>query len=107
MRGGTTNKAVRSIDRMEEEFFLTAFQSAVFNTVLDARLIEGALGTLTEGDLAFKHDNRAVFLVGPEDLGPTLTDRAVRFDISPSGPMWGPEMMRAAGAVDAAEVAAR
>jgi tRNA pseudouridine13 synthase len=106
MRGGTAQKALHAVERAEQEFFLTAFQSAVFNTVLDARLLEGALGTLKVGDLAFKHDNRAVFAVTPEELGPALTDRAARFEISPSGPMWGAEMTRAGGDVDQAEVAA-
>ncbi len=106
IRGGTASKAVRSIDRMEEEFFLAAFQSAVFNAVLDARLVEGTLGSLKDGDLAFKHDNRAVFAVDAQTLGPELTGRLERFEISPSGPMWGPGLLRAGGAVDAAEVAA-
>src|SRR6185503_5142918 len=63
-RGATPNRAVRAIDRSERDFFLTAFQSAVFNAVLDERLREGLLGSLREGDLAFKHDTGAVFAVG-------------------------------------------
>jgi tRNA pseudouridine13 synthase len=104
MRGGSPSQAVRSIDRTEEAFFLAAFQSAIFNSVLDQRLVEGTLGVLREGDLAFKHDNRAVFKVEPETLGPELDQRLADFAISPSGPMWGPEMMRASGSVDQAEV---
>ena len=42
---------------------INAFQSAVFNAVLDGRVAEGSLATLREGDLAFKHDNHAVFAV--------------------------------------------
>ena len=106
MRGGSPSKAVRAIERTEEEFFLAAFQSAAFNAVLDRRLVDGTLGTLAEGDLAFKHDNRAVFAVDGATMGPTLDTRLARFEISPSGPMWGPGMIRAAGPVDAAEVAA-
>lgn len=106
MRGGTAQKAVREIERREEEFFLSAFQSAVFNRVLDDRLRAGLLGALREGDLAMKEENRAVFRVAAETLGPDLEGRLARFEISPSGPMWGPEMMRAEGAADQAEVAA-
>lgn len=105
-RGRTPERVIGMLERTEEEFFLMAFQSAVFNAVLNERMLEGALGTLKEGDLAFKHINRAVFLVKAEEMGDTLKERADRFEISPSGPMWGPEMMRAGGAVDAAEVAA-
>jgi tRNA pseudouridine13 synthase len=105
-RGKTPAQALRAIERPEEEFFLAAFQSAVFNAVLDQRLVAGTLGHLVAGDLAFKHDNRAVFKVDAQTLGEELTGRLARFEISPSGPMWGPEMMRASGPVDAAEVAA-
>ncbi len=105
-RGATAQRAVREIERREEEFFLSAFQSAVFNRVLDDRLRAGMLGTLREGDLAMKEDNRAIFRVTAETLGPELTGRLDLFEISPSGPMWGPEMMRASGATDEAEVAA-
>jgi tRNA pseudouridine13 synthase len=105
-RGGAPGKAVREIERREEEFFLSAFQSAAFNRVLDDRLRLGLLGSLREGDLAMKSDNRALFRVEAATLGPELDERLAEFEIGPSGPMWGPEMMRAAGATDAAEVAA-
>jgi tRNA pseudouridine13 synthase len=46
-----------------------------------------------------------VFLVTPEALAePGFAERVARFEISPSGPMWGPEMVRAAGDVDRVEV---
>jgi tRNA pseudouridine13 synthase len=106
MRGGTAAQAAHAIERMEEEFFLTAFQSAVFNGVLDRSSSAARWRVLREGDLAFKHDNRAVFAVGAETLGRELTERLARFEVSPSGPMWGTDMMRAAGTVDAEEVAA-
>jgi tRNA pseudouridine13 synthase len=106
IRGSNPAKAIAAMSRSELDFFLTAFQSAIFNTVLDARLAENALGTLAPGDLAIKHDNRAVFEVLEHDLGPELTARLDRFEISPSGPMWGPEMKRAKGLTDQREVAA-
>jgi len=105
-RGGTPTRAIKEIERREEEFFLSAFQSAAFNRVLDDRLREGMLGGLREGDLAMKADNRAVFRVEAGTLGPELSQRLATFEISPSGPMWGPEMMRATGQTDEMEVAA-
>lgn len=102
-RGASPSRAARAIERGETEFFLTAFQSAVFNEVLAQRMAAGSLGTLTPGDIAFKHDNRACFDVTPESLGPDLDGRLSRLEVSPSGPMWGAEMKRAAGATATAE----
>jgi tRNA pseudouridine13 synthase len=108
-RGAKPRDALRAIEPLEHGFYITALQSAVFNAVLDARIEDGTLGALVEGDLAFKHDSGAVFPVTAEtlaDAGASLANRALRMELSPSGPMWGPEMPRASGPVDAAEVAA-
>ena len=108
-RGATPAQAVRGIEPMERGFFLTAFQSAAFNAVLDARLREGsaALAQFRLGDVAFKHDNRACFDVTAETLAQSdLAGRLERMEISPSGPMWGATMKRAAGTVDEEEQAA-
>ncbi len=97
-RTGSPEKAVRAIERFERGFFLTALQSDIFNRVLDDRLRQGTIGELAAGDVAFKHDNRAVFAVTEETLAdPDTRARLERFAISPSGPMWGPSMVRAGG----------
>lgn len=103
-RGASPEKAMKSIERDEEQFFLTAFQSAVFNDVLAMRIGSGTFATLAVGDVAFKHDNRALFSVGEGDIGDDLAARLARFEISPSGPMWGARMKRAAGAIDRLEL---
>ena len=106
-RGKTPAQAVRAVDPQERDFFLTAFQSAVFNHMLARRLREGTLLRLVPGDVAFKHDNRALFAVTPETLAqPDLPGRIARFEVSPSGPMWGPAMLRAGGDIDRHEVEA-
>lgn len=106
-RGGTAQRAVRAIGRTVTEFYLSAMQSAVFNAVLDERLIAGTFAELREGDIAFKHENGACFAVDAATADdPETARRATALEISPSGPMWGPKMMRAAGRTDAAEVAA-
>jgi tRNA pseudouridine13 synthase len=107
IRGRSPEKAVYVIEQMQKRYFITAFQSAVFNSVLDQRLREGLLGGLREGDLAWKHDNGAVFAVD----APTLADSSTRerlsgLEISPSGPMWGPDMMEASGVSGQVERAA-
>ena len=63
---------------------MSAWQSAVFNEVLAARL--PTFDTLLPGDLAQKHENGACFLV--EDLAAELP-RAADFTISATGPLPG------------------
>lgn len=105
-RGATPAQAVSAIPRPEQDFYLAAFQSDIFNRVLDERLAAGSLAKLEEGDLAAKHDSRGIFAITATELTPELHARLARFEISPTGPMWGPEMMRAYGATDQRETAA-
>lgn len=105
--GRLPEQAMRAIDRAAVEFFLNGFQSAVFNALLDERLERGELATLTPGDVAFKHDNHAMFAVDESTAAAAdTTDRLRSLSISPTGAMWGPAMMRASGRVDEAEIAA-
>jgi len=107
VRGGDARAAVNAMDAHALRFFVSAFQSAVFNSLLDERLGAGALGSLAPGDLAMKHDNRAVFAVDNVAAAePGLSERLARFEVSPTGPMWGTRMQRASGAVDVTELAA-
>lgn len=103
--GASPEQAVRSIERTALNFFVTAFQSAVFNGVLDERERAGTLGALGEGDLAFMHASRKSFLVGEAELAdPGIGERLARLEISPTGPMWGRTMRRAGGAVGESEL---
>lgn len=88
-------------------FFVTAYQSAVFNAVLSERESAGTLGVLREGDLAFMHESRATFAVGEAELAdPEMPGRLAGFKVSPSGPMWGRSLRRAGGEVARAELEA-
>jgi tRNA pseudouridine13 synthase len=76
-------------------------QSEVFNRVVIAR--REALGTLLPGDLAFLHRNGAVFPV----VDPAAeAARLAAIEVSPSGPMPGPEMPHPTGEPAAIEAAA-
>ena len=106
-RGGDHDAALRAIDQTAAGFFISSFQSAVFNGVLNRRIEAGTLDRLLGGDLAFVIKSRAVFPVTPENIGePELGERLASFEVSPSGPMWGTTMRRASGGIDREEVEA-
>lgn len=106
-RGKKPAMAFKSIEETFKKFFLSAFQSAAFNAVLDERLERNEIGMLRDGDLAFKHDSRAIFDVDQSVLdAPDTAGRLERFEISPSGPMWGWHMPRARGETARVEEAA-
>ncbi|MHC4808895.1 MAG: tRNA pseudouridine(13) synthase TruD [Planctomycetota bacterium] len=100
-RGVGWEEAIRSIGPVTLKFWTSALASAVFNRVLDARLADGTAGTLLEGDLAWKHQGRAIFPVTAAELADPdiLRHRYEALELSPSGPLWGAGMPEAFGAV--------
>ncbi|HYD02103.1 MAG TPA: tRNA pseudouridine(13) synthase TruD [Phycisphaerales bacterium] len=103
-KGATPRQAIDALNGLARSFFLTSFQSAVFNRVLDDRLRAGAFDRLLPGDVAFKHANGALFPVTEEELAkPDTAARLAAIEISPSGPLWGPDMFHASGATAEAE----
>ncbi|MEX0885937.1 MAG: tRNA pseudouridine(13) synthase TruD [Phycisphaeraceae bacterium] len=106
-QGRSAERAVTAIDLTQREFLVSALQSAMFNRVLDRRLQAGMFDRLLAGDLAYKHDSGAVFRVDAADVeADNAPDgRAARLAVSPTGPMWGHEMMRAEGEPGAIEQA--
>ncbi len=104
---GSTKRATAAIDRQERSYFITAFQSAIFNAVLDARLLDDTFASLLPGDVAWKHDTGAAFDITPDILAEPETARRLRdIEISPSGPMWGTAMKRAHDRPNEIEIAA-
>ncbi|MBC7833954.1 MAG: tRNA pseudouridine(13) synthase TruD [Phycisphaerales bacterium] len=102
--GRPARSALGVIPEMQRRYFISSLQSAVFNAVLAERLRAGTLDRLMLGDVAFKHDNGAAFIVDDAALAdPETAGRLARLDISPSGPMWGAGMLRAQGAAAQAE----
>lgn len=102
--GGSVREAVLACGRITLNFWASSLMSAAFNHLLDRRIDDGTVDQLLEGDLAWKHDNRAVFLVTADELATgELAGRLARLEISPTGPLWGEGMTRAGGAVAEAE----
>ncbi len=97
-KGKSLRDAFMILHDAPRRFFVTAFQSAVFNNVLSQRMNADTLTTLEEGDVACKHLNGAMFAIGSDEVAdPTTVERLESLEISPSGPLWGYKMMEATG----------
>jgi len=98
--GADAKQACLSVKKQMREFYISAFQSAIFNGVLDQRITDGTMSTLHRGDVAWKHDSRAVFAVTDDEFDSReLHERVQQFELSPSGPLFGRKMVEAAGAI--------
>ncbi|MAY74217.1 MAG: tRNA pseudouridine(13) synthase TruD [Phycisphaerae bacterium] len=96
--GENPEQAILSIDPGILSYYLSAFQSAVFNAALEDRIERGLLGTLLEGDVAMRHKGRKLFDVDDVILAQDDTaERLQTIEISPTGPMWGSTMREASG----------
>jgi tRNA pseudouridine13 synthase len=91
-RGGDPRQAFRALDKRLARLFVSAYQSYLFNRLLAERIPH--IDRLEAGDVAFIHASGAAFLVqDPSAEQP----RAERFEISPSGPLFGPKTLLAQG----------
>lgn len=90
----------RHRDRVQRKLLLSAYQSALFNRLLGLRLERGLFARALQGDLLKKHDTFGEFRCEEP-----LVDQArlERFEVSPTGPMFGPEMTRASDEAGALE----
>jgi tRNA pseudouridine13 synthase len=96
LHAGDPERAARNLPRQLAKLFIGAYQSWIFNQVLERRL--GSFDSVEAGDLAYIHrpggHGGAVFLV--EDAA-AEAPRAARFEISPSGPIVGHRVTLASG----------
>jgi tRNA pseudouridine13 synthase len=90
--GRKPHRAQRAVPKRDLQFFLSAYQSFLFNRALARRL--PAVDRVERGDLAFIHGKGAVFEVEDEAAE---AERARRLEISPSGPVFGHKMREPAG----------
>ncbi|WP_428387260.1 tRNA pseudouridine(13) synthase TruD [Mucisphaera sp.] len=104
-QGASADKAVNAIDLTQRQLYLSALQGAIFNDILNQRIQAGTFDQLLPGDLAWKHDNGSVFAVDQPtaDKENAANGRIRQLLISPSGPMWGPSMLKASGQTAEAE----
>jgi tRNA pseudouridine13 synthase len=85
-------RAFAAIHPRLKKLYLSAFQSWLFDQVVEQRLEH--IDTLLPGDLAWKHVNGACFLVEDADVE---QERARTFEISATGPIFGSKMKQPAG----------
>ncbi len=103
LKGKSPEAALRAVPKNVRSYYISAFQSAIFNAILDQRLIDATLDQLLPGDLAYHHEHRSTFAIDQSHLAGDPGDDAgvpamlARFEISPSGPLWGREMTRPTG----------
>jgi len=80
-------RALDAVSPRLKRLYLSACQSSLFDRVLEKRL--DCIDMVEEGDLAFRHDNGACFVVRDREAE---RQRAEDFQISPTGPMFGCKM---------------
>lgn len=91
----------RRPSRFERKLYLSAFQSLLFNALLERRLQERTWSTARTGEVMKKVDSGGVFRCTDPAADQPRVDA---FEISPAGPIFGPKMVEAE-AVPAAEEA--
>ena len=91
-RTSNPEKAVGAIPRKIRQLYISAFQSHLFNLLLDERIAEDAIDKVFPGDIAYLHRNGAAFLVEDPDAE---NKRVQRFEISPSGAIFGTKSLLA------------
>jgi tRNA pseudouridine13 synthase len=89
---GNEKKAYHVIDKHLKRFFVSAYQSDLFNQVLAVRMPD--IDKLFVGDMAYKHVNGACFRVDDTVLEQPRCDA---FEISPTGPLLGFRMTKLTG----------
>lgn len=92
MKSHKPGSAVAAIDEKIRRLWTSALQSRIFNDVAAARIDQ--LDQIFDGDIAYKHENGACFLV---ESASAEQPRADRWEISPTGPLVGYRMTLPAG----------
>lgn len=87
-------------DRFRRKLYLSAYQSLLFNRALAERIRGGEFGRALRGDVMRRLDSGGLFLCEDPAIDQPRVDR---FEISPSGPLFGPKMMPAGAEVARSE----
>jgi tRNA pseudouridine13 synthase len=95
-------RLVRPPTRFERRLYLSAYQSLLFNRLLAQRIEDGELDRALTGDVLRKHQTGGLFVcASPAEDQPRMD----AFEVAAAGPLFGPQLFRASGLVDAREQA--
>lgn len=87
-------RALEVIPEIYRQLYLSGFQAFAFNKFLAARIDD--YDELLEGDVAYMHETAGCFpVMEPKDEKPRLD----RFEISPTGPLYGEKSLGSSGDV--------
>jgi tRNA pseudouridine13 synthase len=78
-----------------KKFLVSSLQSLLFNDWVQVRLEQNTFDQVIEGDVAKKHDSGGEFVVEDAEAE---NPRALRFEISATGPLYGKKYRESAGA---------
>lgn len=90
--------------RNQRSMLLSAARSFIFNAVLSERVAKGSWNRILEGEVVALAGSSATF-AGSRATLDELQERLVRFDIHPTGPLWGEGSIDSTGEVAAMEAA--
>jgi tRNA pseudouridine13 synthase len=93
--------AGRRVGKAERGRLLSTARSAIFNAVLDARILAGTWNRGLDGDVFQIDGSGSIF--GPEPVDGVLADRIETLAVHPTGPLWGRGEPRVTGEVAALE----
>ncbi|MBT4530258.1 MAG: tRNA pseudouridine(13) synthase TruD [Phycisphaerae bacterium] len=87
-------QACKTIPRTLVTLCVNAFQSAIFNEVLQQRVKTGSYNKFIEGDLVWNHEGggRTFCISSEEVVSADILERSAQCKVSPSGPLWGAKM---------------
>ncbi len=99
--GKSLRQACKTISTSLRKLWVNAFQSTLFNEVLQRRQKDGTWNKILGGDVVWNHEGGGrTFIATAEDINCTVTkDRLDTFEISPTGPLWGAKMRLPKGTV--------
>ncbi|MFW6051306.1 MAG: tRNA pseudouridine(13) synthase TruD [Myxococcota bacterium] len=93
-RAWIVDGARRPRDRRQRKWDVSVLQSWLFNMVLADRVADGLFDRAVQGDVMRKEDTGGMFVSEDRDADQA---RMARWEISPTGPMFGSRMRVAAG----------
>lgn len=74
-------------DRNRRSIYLSAARSLIFNQILSQRVADGSWQEILAGEAAMLAGSSSYFIVSHDDN--TISERLARWDIHPSGALWG------------------